>query len=123
MKHIKKFNEAWKSWSDGDVTLVKLIDDNGNVLDKSGIAVEGDGIFDDKGGYNYMGGISEDGVVFINSEGPIGAYDSDGNEYNVKAGDIYNGQKKFDKIIKESKKNCNKEEVKCERDVCICGRR
>ena len=123
MKHIKKFNESWKDWSDGDVTLVKLIDDNGNVLDKSGVAVEGTGIFDEEGGYNYMGGISEDDVIFINSEGLNGSYDSDGNGYNVKAGDIYKGQKKFDKLIKESKKNCNKEEVKCERDVCICGRR
>lgn len=37
--------------------------------------------------------------------------------------DVLDKSEGHKKVIKESKKNCNKEEIKCEREVCICGRR
>jgi len=129
MKHIKKFNEAWdgKVWNIEDIYLVKLIDNDGNVLDKNGHAEEGVGVFDTEGYDNYMGGVSEDNTLVVNQEiakkeGTF-ALNFNGDAFNFKAGDVYKGEKKFDKLIKENKKNCNKDEIKCEREVCICGRR
>lgn len=109
------------------VELVKLIDNNGNVLDKNGYAKEGIGIFDTEGYDNYMAGVAEDNRIVVNQEisKKEGTYalNFNGDTFNFKADDVYSGERKFDKIIKESKKNCNKEEIKCEREVCICGRR
>ena len=70
MKHIKKFNEAWdgKVWNIEDIYLVKLIDNDGNVLDKNGHAEEGVGVFDTEGYDNYMGGVSEDNTLVVNQE-------------------------------------------------------
>lgn len=56
-------DEEDKTYQNGTVTMVKLIDDNGKMIDKEGWAEEGIGVFDDKGN-EYAGGFDKNGLCF-----------------------------------------------------------
>jgi hypothetical protein len=105
MKNILDFNifvnEEYKRNTKFDVKLSKLIDNDGNVLDKTGWAVEYLGIVDEDGNAYYMAGVSElDNTFYVNisvtEKGVEGCLNVDNKFYPIEAGAKYNGEEKID---------------------------
>lgn len=93
-------NEEYSPNLNSDEKLIKLIDNNGNVLDKTGWAAESIGIMDEDGSINYMAGVSEqDNTFYVNisttKDGVEGCENNNGDFYPIEAGAEYNGEAKF----------------------------
>lgn len=114
IKFFEEFSVAGQD--DGQITLTRLIDNEGCVVDKKGTSQEENGVADEEGSTAYMGGITHDGTI-------VGAYGgtlpegsalakkyphlvlncamNDREElFDFAAGDKYKGQKQFNKIGK-----------------------
>ena len=117
MRKIKLFEEfAAAGAGEGEILLVKLIDNAGLVLDKKGTSIEEQGVTDEEGISTYMGGVSEDGILigayggFLMEGSPLAkqyphlaancAMNEQEELFDFAAGDKYKGQMQFKKIGK-----------------------
>lgn len=92
MRHLKVFED----FNTGEeVRMVKLIDNNGVVVDKPGKAIEGWGIFDDEGN-EYMAGVSdEDNTIYVSVATTDGTLNNEGDEFDIIVGSQYDGRDKY----------------------------
>lgn len=83
------------------IALKKLIDNDGNVIDKKGTALFGWGIFDDEDN-EYPAGIGEDNLIYASQVSYVNSEDviiNNNNEFiKCKCGSKYNGEKSFPKV-------------------------
>ena len=100
MKYLKSyetFENKLLFLDDAAERLIKLITDNGDVIDKNGRADEGIGIIDDDGYYiDYIAGVDKDGLIHANSVNMYNyVFNKNDGLMNICIDYKYEGQKKF----------------------------
>lgn len=98
MKKIKKHLKTFENFEHGDVHLIKLIDNNGVVVNRAGKAIEGIGIFDEDGSEDYMAGVADDNTLYVNISTEYGALNNDGEEYAILVDSEYDGRDKYELV-------------------------
>jgi hypothetical protein len=99
------------------IALVKLIDNDGKVIDKKGVSYEERGVYDEQQRNDYMGGVSADGLIigvtggYIKEGSPLAkqrpellksgvALNNRNEMFDMVAGAKYEGQKEFKNLGK-----------------------
>jgi hypothetical protein len=116
MKRIMLFEQFNKKDDNGKLELVKLIDEDGKVLNKAGFATNHRGICDTEDNWNYVGGVTKDGILvgvnggYLKEESDLAkkyphlvqnvAMSKAGEMFSFAAGQKYENQTEFEKIGK-----------------------
>lgn len=88
MKYLKLFEEYSEN---GRELLIRLITDDGEIINKEGYAEEGIGIFGDDG-KEYPAGLNKDGELFasqVDTDDKVLRLDGIGHVKNFKVGEKY----------------------------------
>jgi hypothetical protein len=119
MKRIMLFEQFNTSNDNGKIALVKLIDEDGKVIDKTGFSIEETGVCDEDNVCSYIGGVSKNGKIvgvtggYIKEGTPLAkqypqlvsnvAMNKEGDLYDFASGMKYQNQVQFKKIGKFQK--------------------
>jgi hypothetical protein len=119
MKRIMLFEQFNNSNENGKRALVKLIDEDGKILNKTGYSMEESGVCDDQNVCNYIGGVTKDNILvgmnggYLKEGSPLAkqyphlvaniAMNKEGDLFDFAAGQKYQNQTEFKKIGKFQK--------------------